>query len=136
MGKKDLSYWDEEMDCDRPVSHDGKTKDRSHKNRAYDRGYDCCLSTFDDDDDEAEPLPLSQEYLNHMANILEQFSKLVQTYFIYPDLSREEYAAARKRIKKAVARMRKGDTRDFDFERTMEAVANGDIPEKYIDGGY
>lgn len=123
MGKKDLTYWDEELSSDIPIL----------KKKNKDRDADEYPEIFDSE--ECEHLPLSSTYLNRMADILEQFLQLADRYFIYPDLSVEEYRAARKRIKKAISRMRKGDTRDFDYDRTMEAIVNGDIPEKYIDGG-
>lgn len=133
MGKKDLSYWDEEQifsptEEKRPQSRFPNWKSPENEDES---------SKYDEEDDEPyEKLPLSQEYLNRIADILEQFLSMVKTYFIYPELSQEDQAAAKKRIKRAIRRMRKGDTRDFDFDRTMEAITNGDIPEKYIDGGY
>lgn len=129
MGKRDLSYWDENL---MGLLHHGPGKKKDKKEK-IERGYE---NEDLDDDDNYERLPLSQEYLNHFADLLEQFLKMVTVYFIYSDLTPEEYKAAKKRIKKAVNRMRKGSTKDFDYDRTMEAITSGDIPEKYIDGGY
>lgn len=127
MAKKDLSYWDEEVLWNpQPVKKSKKSKDKDHDetNSEY-------------DDDPHEKLPLSQEYMDRIADVLEQFLTLVKTYFIYSELSPEQYKEVKKRIKSAVKRLRKGDTtEDFDPDRTLEAINNGDIPEKYIDGGY
>lgn len=120
MSKFDFSYWDEES----PDYRDSKTKKKKKKKNMEE--------LYGKDD----KLPLSKEYLEHMADILDQFYDIVKTYFIYPDLSQEEYNEAKRCMKKAIARMREGKTKDFDYERTMDAIANGDIPEKYIDGGY
>lgn len=135
MAKNDLSYWDDDMDS----TFNPKEK-KSKKDKKPKKPDDIKLKRYDQFDDDLgdcdERLPLSQEYLDRMANTLEQFLHMVKVFFIYPELSQDDYAAARKRVKKAISRMRKGITKDFDYDRVMEAIENGDISEKYIDGGY
>lgn len=135
MGKKNLDYWDEEMIfAPKEIAKKAQSRFPNWKKPSDEED---ASSKYDDDDDESyERLPLSQEYLNRIADILDQFLSMVKVYFIYPELPQDEYAAAKKRLKKAIKRMRNGNTKDFDYDRTMEAITNGDIPEKYIDGGY
>lgn len=86
------------------------------------------MSKHDIDDDELE-------FMNKVADSIETFMTQSERYIIIPGNDVEEMEKARKRVRKLIKKLRKGDTSVFDYERYQEIrgrmIANEASDEPY-----
>lgn len=69
-----------------------------------------------------------QELMNKMANDLENYIELIDSYVIIEGITKEEYDESIKTVKKLIKKLKKGKGDEvFDKERYLELYNSGRI---------
>ena len=69
-----------------------------------------------------------QKWMNEIANDLENYLDIIDSYVIIEGITKDEYENAKNTVKKLIKKLRKGKGDDvFDKERYLELQSEGKI---------
>lgn len=89
---------------------------KKKKKNFYDDEYDYSDIHYDGD---------FRELCQKIANSIEEFMELMETYAIFDGMTEDEWNSNIKKLKKLCKKLRKGDPSVFDIDRLNELLDSG-----------